>query len=170
MEGLYETLREGLKRAYEWLQQLQLNSKGDVRKEGSAHPPIGSYGPSPSGCQGLRLSHNSPSIYWNNDPCSRWLGPENLGYAELDGMRTCVLIDNGARMKTVMPAYVRTHHLDMGPITELQSVTSGIPIHWVGGTRTGPMGYIVMRVQIDSVPSYVEDQVFLVIDDNLAYS
>ena len=53
---------------------------------------------------------------------------------------------------------------------ELQSVTCGIPIHCVGGTRTGPKGYIIMRVQIDSIPSYAEDQVFLVIDDNSAYS
>ena len=32
-------------------------------EEGSARPPIRSYGPSPSGCQGLRLSPDSPSIY-----------------------------------------------------------------------------------------------------------
>ena len=58
----------------------------------------------------------------------------------------------------------------MGPMTELESVTRGIPIHGVGGTRTDPMGYVVMRVQIEGVPSYTKDQVFLVIDDNSAYS
>ena len=73
-------------------------------------------------------------------------------------------------MNTVTPAYVRRRHLDMGPMTELKSVTRGIPIHGVGGTRTGPMGYVVMRVQIEGVPSYTKDQVFLVIDDNSAYS
>ena len=58
----------------------------------------------------------------------------------------------------------------MGPITELQSVTHGIPIHGVGGAHTGPMGYIVMKVRIEGVPSYGEDQVFLVVDNNSAYS
>ena len=58
----------------------------------------------------------------------------------------------------------------MGPITQLQSVTQGIPIHGIGGARTGPMGYIVMKVQVEGVPSYGEDQVFLVIDDNSAFS
>ena len=58
----------------------------------------------------------------------------------------------------------------MGPITELQSVTWGIPIHSVGGAHTGPMGYIVMKVQIEGIPSYREDQVFLVVDDNSAYN
>ena len=70
----------------------------------------------------------------------------------------------------VMPAYIRRHNLEMGPITQLQSVTQGIPIHSVGGARTGPMGYVVMKVQVEGVPSYREDQVFLVIDDNTAYS
>ena len=60
-------------------------------EEGSAHPPIESYGPSPSSCQGLGLACNPPSIYWNN---------------KLDGQHTRVLVDNGTRMNTVMPAYV----------------------------------------------------------------
>ena len=72
-------------------------------------------------------------------------------------------------MNTVTPAYVQQRHLDMGPTTELESVKRGIPIHGVGGTRTGPMGYMVMRVKIEGVPSYAEDQVFLVIDNNSAY-
>ena len=87
-----------------------------------------------------------------------------MGYANLDGQCTCILIDNGARMNTVMPAYVQTHDLDMGRITELQSVNLGIVIHGVGGAHTGPMGYIVMKVQIEGVPSYGEDQVFLVVE------
>ena len=72
-------------------------------------------------------------------------------------------------MNTVMPAYVQTRDLDMGPITELQSMNHGIAIHGVGGARTGPMGYVVMEVQIEGVPSYGEDQVFLVVDNNSAY-
>ena len=58
----------------------------------------------------------------------------------------------------------------MGPIIELQSITHGIIIHGVGGARTGPMGYVIMKVQIEGVPSYGEDQVFLVVDDNSVYS
>ena len=71
-----------------------------------------------------------------------------MGYAILDGQRTCVLIDNGARMNMVTPAYIQRYNLEMGPITQLQSVTRGIPIHSVGGAWTGPMGYVVMKVQV----------------------
>ena len=73
-------------------------------------------------------------------------------------------------MNTVMLAYIRTHNLDMGPIIELQSVTRRINIHGVGGAHTGPMGYVIMKVQIEGVPSYGEDQIFLVAYDNSAYS
>ena len=34
---------------------------------------------------------SSPYKYWNEDALSRWLGPENLGWAILDGIRTRVL-------------------------------------------------------------------------------
>ena len=64
-------------------------------------------------------------------------------------------------MNTVIPAYIQAHNLDMGPITELQSVTWGIHIHSVAGART---------VQIEGIPSYGEDQVFLVVEDNSAYN
>ena len=49
---------------------------------------------------------SSPYKYWNEDALSRWLGPKNLGWAILDGVRTQVLVDNGARVNLVMPAYI----------------------------------------------------------------
>ena len=45
----------------------------------------------------------------------------------------------------------------MGLITQLQSVTQGMSIHGVGGARTGPMGYVVMKVQVEGVTSYRTD-------------
>ena len=95
------------------------------KEEGSVRPPIGSLSSSPSSCQGIRSPRNSPPIFWNNDPRGRWLGPKKLGYAILDGQRTCVLIDNGARMNMVTSAYIQRYNLEMGPITQLQSVTQG---------------------------------------------
>ena len=134
-------------------------------------PPIGSYGSSPSGCQGIGPLHNSPSIFWNDDPRGWWLGPENLGCAILDGQCTRVLINNSVQEWTRLHRLMfGEHNLEMAPITQLQSVTRGIPIHSVGGARTGPIGYVVMKVQVQGVPSYGEDQVFLVIDDNSTYS
>ena len=76
----------------------------------------GSRGSSP--VDGLSTG-NSPYKYWNEDTLSQWLGPENLGWAFLDGVRTQVLVDNGARVNLVMPAYVRKHNLGVHPISDL---------------------------------------------------
>ena len=72
-------------------------------------------GSQPSATQGTRgprpvddvSAGGSPYKYWNEDTLSRWLGPENLGWATLDGIQTWVLVVNGARVNSVMPAYVR---------------------------------------------------------------
>ena len=57
--------------------------------------------------------------YWNQDALSRWLGPENLGWALVDGIRTRVLLDNGAQVNSVTPTYVRRHKLKVGSIEAL---------------------------------------------------
>ena len=41
-------------------------------------------------------SKETPLHYWNQDALSCWLGPENLGWALVDGVQTRVLLDNGA--------------------------------------------------------------------------
>ena len=63
----------------------------------------GTRGPRPVGDAS---AGGSPYKYWNEDALSRWLGLENLGWAILDGIRTRVLVDNGARVNSVIPAYV----------------------------------------------------------------
>ena len=44
---------------------------------------------------------------------------ENLGWAILDGIQTRKLVDNGARVNSVTPAYARQHNLGVRPISEL---------------------------------------------------
>ena len=79
-----------------------------------------------------------------------------------------VLMDNGARMNTATPACIKENKF--GPILELQEILSQIPIQGDGGVRMGALGYVVFCVEIDRVPSYDEDQVALVAEDNSAYS
>ena len=79
----------------------------------------------------------SPYKYWNEDALSRWLGPENLGWAILDGVQTRVLVDNGTRVNSVMPAYVHQHGLGVCPISELDHSLNPfwdrIPLVGLGG-------------------------------------
>ena len=77
----------------------------------------------------------SPYRYWNEDALSRWLGTENLGWAILDGIRTRVLVDNGARVNSVMPAYVLQHILGTPTINRVvqsmkESEMHNTPMEW----------------------------------------
>ena len=111
----------------------------------------------------------SPYKYWNEDALSRWFGPENLGWAILDGVRTWVLFDNGARVNSVMPAYVCRHGLGVCPISQLDHSLNPfwdcIPLVGMGSGHVEPAGFTLMRVQIEGMPHYDEQQVIFVLDD-----
>ena len=97
-------------------------------------------GSQPGTASGARHPHpvdnasteGSPYKCWNENALSRWLGPENLGWAILDGVRTRVLVDNGARVNSVTPAYVHQHKLGVRSISELDHTLtpSGTVFHW----------------------------------------
>ena len=119
-------------------------------------------------------TEGSPYKYWNEDALSRWLGPENLGWAILDGVRTRVLVDNSTRVNSVMPAYVHQHKLGVRPISELDHTLNPfrdrIPLVGLGGGQVEPLGFTLMRVQIEDMPHYDEQQVVFVLDDPSGFS
>ena len=73
------------------------------------------------------------------------------------------LLDNGAQINTIMLSYVKSHSLEMGPITDL----IGRRVACVGlrNAYTQPLGYIIVKVQVDGVQGYNEDQIALVVPD-----
>ena len=149
--------------------------------EGRPHPYTTS-GSQPGSASGVRgpcpvddvSTGGSPYKYWNEDTLSRWLGPENLGWAILDGVWTRVLVNNGARVNSVMQAYVCQHKLGVCPISELDHSLNPfqdhIPLVGLGGGRVEPAGFTLMRVQIEGMPHYDEQQVIFVSDDPSGFS
>ena len=73
------------------------------------------------------------------------------------------LLDNGAQVNTITPRYVNEHSLQVGPITDLMG--SKVTCVGLGNAYTRPLGYVMIRVQIDGVQGYDEDQIALVIPD-----
>ena len=73
------------------------------------------------------------------------------------------LLDNGAQVNTIMPKYVNEHSLQVGPITDLMG--SKVACMGLDNTYTRPLSYVVIRVQVDRVWGYDEDQIALVILD-----
>ena len=85
-----------------------------------------------------------------------------------------VLVDNGARVNPVMPAYVHQHKLGVHPISELDHTVNPfrdcIPLVGLGGGWAEPLGFTLMRVQIEDMPHYDEQQVVFVLDDPSGFS
>ena len=73
------------------------------------------------------------------------------------------LLDNGAQVNTIMPRYMSEHSLQVGPITDLMG--SRVTCMELGNAYTRPLSYVVIRVQVDRVQGYNEDQTALVILD-----
>ena len=73
------------------------------------------------------------------------------------------LLDNGTQVNTITLRYVKEHSLPVGPITNLMG--SKVACIGLGNAYTRPLGYIVIRVQVDGVQGYNEDQMALIIPD-----
>ena len=99
---------------------------------------------------------------------------ENLGWAILDGICTRVLVDNGARVNSVMRAYVNQDNLGMCPISELDHSLNPygdhIPLVGLGGGQAELVTFTLMRVQIEGMPHYDKHQVLFILDDPSTFS
>ena len=63
MAGMSKTSTRGVEVCLQKTPAAEFKLQRGPKGEGSVHPPIGSYGPSPSGCQGIRYPRNSPQSF-----------------------------------------------------------------------------------------------------------
>ena len=114
--------------------------------------------------------HDTPCTYWNEDARDQWLGPDNIGQTLIDGEPVPALIDNGARVNTVTPAFVKKHGLVVSSIVDLNKHRGWIPVSCSGDYYTEPISYVMVWVQFPRIPSYDKNQVALVIRDGSEFS
>ena len=73
-----------------------------------------------------------------------------------------------------MPAYVRQQGLGVHPISDLDHSLNPFRDHillvGLGGGNVEPIGFNLMRVQIEGMPHYNEQQVIFVLDDPSGFS
>ena len=72
------------------------------------------------------------------------------------------MIDSGVRSNAVAPTYVKQHKMKVWPVHDLTMHPNSIPISGIGG-HTVALGYIIINVQVEGIPSHYEEQVALVI-------
>ena len=105
--------------------------------------------------------------YLNPDAFSRFIGPKNWGQALInDELATC-LLDNGAQLNFITPAYAVERGMDIMSLDRLaQEIGGQLPlIAGMGGSLVEPTGFVLMNVKVPCVQGYDEDQVALVMDD-----
>ena len=85
-----------------------------------------------------------------------------MGYTIIDGRWERVLIDSGMQSNAVVSAYVKQHKMKVWLVHDLAMHPTLIPISGIGG-HTAALGYVIINVQVEGIPSYHEEQVALVI-------
>ena len=91
----------------------------------------------------------------NEDAKSHWLGRDNVGYATIKGNQMLVLLDSGANVNMITPECVVPLGLQIGPSTDLHEgdITVDQPFNY----ERWPIGYVIMRVQIERISGYDKD-------------
>ena len=103
----------------------------------------------------------------NPDAFYRFIGPKNLGTALIDDELTSCLLDNGAQLNFITPAYAQERGIDIMSLDYLwQEIGGSIPlIRGLGSISVEPIGFIMMNVKVPCVQGYDKDQIAIVMDD-----
>ena len=102
--------------------------------------------------------------FLNLDPFQCWYGIENVAKVRINGESCMALLDNSVQVNSITLRYVKEHSLQVAPITDLMG--SKVTCMGLGNAYTRPLGYMVIRVQVDGVWGYDEDQIALIIPDH----
>ena len=105
--------------------------------------------------------------YLNPDAFYRFIGPKNQDKALIDHKLTTCLLDNGAQLNFITPAYAQERGMDIMSLDYLAREIGGhwSPIRGIGGIPVEPVGFVMMNVKVPCVQGYDEDQVAIVMDD-----
>ena len=103
----------------------------------------------------------------NPDAFRRFIGPKNLGKALVDDELVSCLLDNGAQLNFIIPAYAQEQGMDIMSLDYLaEEIGGAIPlIRRLGGISVEPIGFIMMNVKVPGGEGYDEDQIAIVMDN-----
>ena len=106
-------------------------------REGKAKTPSARANHIPS-----KSSKVKRALYLNPDAFYRFIGPKNLGKALIDDELTTCLLDNGAQLNFITPAYAQERGMDIMSLDYLvQEIGESVPpIRGIGGISVEPLG------------------------------
>ena len=91
--------------------------------------------------------------YLNPDAFYRFIGPKNHGKVLNDDELTTCLLDNGAQLNFITPAYAQERGMDIMSLDYLAREIGGSipPIRGIGGIPVDPIGFVMMNVKVPCV-------------------
>ena len=107
------------------------------------------------------------ALYLKPDAFCRFIGHKNLGKALINDELVSCLLDNGAQLNFITPAYAQEWGMDIMSLDYLAEETGGsIPlIRGLGSISVEPVGFVMMNIKVPGVEGYDEDQIAIVMDD-----
>ena len=110
---------------------------------------------------------NSTSLFVDG-PTTNWLGPEAVVKLVVEGCEVNALADSGSQVNAMTPEFVTQNGWLVLPLEDLVDH----PLHLVGlgGNRTWPLGFVILRVQVKEITGYNEDIDFLIVPDGSDFS
>ena len=89
----------------------------------------------------------------NPDAFCRFISPKYLGKALIDDELVSCLLDNGAQLNFITPAYAQERGMDIMSLDYLaEEIGGSIPlIRGLGGISVEPVGFIMMNVKVPGV-------------------
>ena len=152
-----------MRKKWDWAPAAKGASPKQVSsREGKAKTPSARSNHVPS-----KSSKVERAPYLNPDAFYRFIGPKNLGKALIDDELTTCLLDNGAQLNFITPAYAQEQGMDIMSLDYLAQEIGGSvpPIRGISGISVEPIGFIMMNMKVPCVQGYDEDQIATVMDD-----
>ena len=117
------------------------------------------------GSQSLRTSWKY--LFLNPNPLTWWSGLKNIARVKIGGESAWALSDSSLTINVVTPEFVGAHSLYVFPLNDLMDDSLGI--NGFGGVFSWSLGYGIVRVQLEGVQGYDEDQAALVVLDSTVF-
>ena len=111
----------------------------------------------------LSINTSQKAPFLTPDPLMHWSWPENITQVKINDEGSWVLLDSGSTINVVTPEFAKAHSLDVDPLSNV--VDGTLKINGFGGLFSWPLAYVILRVQVEEVKGYDEDQVALVNPD-----